>query len=159
MEISQLGRTRRRGWDANPASLRNFHRGRFRATPEAKDPLTERGPYILGLKRGRPDDWNFERNDGTRQCHSIIEHHLPRDGLDTESMPRLKINQQHRASFWFRKRVGLQPFRLSLEFLTSTERPDRLAIELWARWQSKFLLLYLWTTSFCRVTVEQTALG
>src|SRR5256884_6313146 len=97
MEISQLGRTRRRGWDANPASLRNFHRGRFRATPEAKDPLTERGPYILGLKRGRPDDWNFERNDGTRQCHSIIEHHLPRDGLDTESKPRLKINQQHRS--------------------------------------------------------------
>src|SRR5256884_9662101 len=91
MEISQLGRTRRRGWDANPASLRNFHRGRFRATPEAKDPLTERGPYILGLKRGRPDDWNFERNDGTRQLHSSIEHHLPRDGLDTES----KRSEEH----------------------------------------------------------------
>src|SRR5437879_12788039 len=130
MEISQLGRTRRRGWDANPASLRNFHRGRFRATPEAKDPLTERGPYILGLKRGRPDDWNFERNDGTRQCHSIIEHHLPRDGLDTESKPRLKINQQHPASFRVRQRDRLQPFRMSLELRHSTARHDILTIEL-----------------------------
>src|SRR6266480_3795357 len=106
MEISQLGRTRRRGWDANPASLRNFHRGRFRATPEAKDPLTERGPYTLRLKRGRPDDWNFERNDGTRQCHSIIEHHLPRDGLDTESKPRLKINQQKRVNDYFQSTLA-----------------------------------------------------
>jgi hypothetical protein len=75
---------------------------------------------------GRRDNWNFERNDGTRQSDSMVEHYLRREGLDTESKHRLK-SQQHRASFWFRKRVWLQPFRFSLEFLTSSERADRLA--------------------------------
>jgi hypothetical protein len=78
----------------------------------------------VGSRRGcRCDDWNFKRAVGARQCYGIIQHDLPGYGLHAEPGPRLKIDKQHHAFFWFQEYVYRSQSESFLEFVTGPERP------------------------------------